>query len=177
MKKLAFAALLVTAATVLGATVFSQPIAWAAQAVDATITGPLDNGNVRVHEEGTAAVHEQGTASVHVTNASLSTTPPAPVRGGGGSVVFCAGAECGGDVRFVSRTTATALSVHMTAGVRSLDLGNSGGDIAARFLGPASGGEDRFVLALDRPVTFDVIGCNTTGGTDECAISWAGDTP
>ena len=42
---------------VLGATVFSTPLAWAAQAVNATIVGPLDaNGSVKVHEQGTAAV-------------------------------------------------------------------------------------------------------------------------
>ena len=59
--------LVVVLAVVLGATVFSQPVAWAAQAVSATIIGPLDsNGNVRVHE--------QGTANVNVTNSSLQIT-------------------------------------------------------------------------------------------------------
>jgi hypothetical protein len=50
---------------VLGATVFSAPIAWAAQSVSATITGPLDG-------QGNVAVHEQGTANVSVTNSQLS---------------------------------------------------------------------------------------------------------
>jgi hypothetical protein len=51
------ALLLVLLSVVLGATVFREPVAWAAQAVDATIIGPLDgNGNVRVHEQGTANV-------------------------------------------------------------------------------------------------------------------------
>jgi hypothetical protein len=49
--------LLVLVSVVLGATVFREPIAWAAQAVDSTIIGPLDGqGNVRVHEQGTAQV-------------------------------------------------------------------------------------------------------------------------
>lgn len=42
---------------VLGATVFREQAAWAAQAVDARIVGPLDaQGNVKVHEQGTAAI-------------------------------------------------------------------------------------------------------------------------
>jgi hypothetical protein len=40
----------------LGATVFREPIAWAAQSLDATIVGPVVGQNVRVHEEGTANV-------------------------------------------------------------------------------------------------------------------------
>jgi hypothetical protein len=49
--------LLVLVSVVLGATVFREPVAWAAQTVDSTIIGPLDGqGNVRVHEQGTAQV-------------------------------------------------------------------------------------------------------------------------
>jgi hypothetical protein len=49
MKKWSFVALLLAAATVLGATAFREPIASAAQSVSATIAGPLDDqGNVRV---------------------------------------------------------------------------------------------------------------------------------
>ena len=56
--------LIVLGATILGATVLREPIAYAAQALDAKITGPLDGqGNVKVHEAGTAAVD--------VTNASI----------------------------------------------------------------------------------------------------------
>ena len=74
MRKYAFVAAGLLLSLVLGATVFREPIAWAAQSVDATIIGPLDsNGNVKVHEQGTAnvnvtntllPVHEQGTAAV-----------------------------------------------------------------------------------------------------------------
>jgi len=65
MRKWSFVALVILGATVLGATVLREPIAWAAQTVDAKIIGPLDgNGNV--------AVHEQGTANVSVTNGRLA---------------------------------------------------------------------------------------------------------
>jgi hypothetical protein len=64
MKKSSFVVLLLVGATVLGATVLREPIAWAAQAVDANIVAPLDaNGNLKVHEQGTAAVN--------VTNSSI----------------------------------------------------------------------------------------------------------
>jgi hypothetical protein len=57
------ACLLVFGSLVLGATLFKEPVAWAAQAVDAKIIGPLDgNGNVKVHEQGTAQV--AGTVNV-----------------------------------------------------------------------------------------------------------------
>jgi hypothetical protein len=53
-------AILMIAAAGLGATVLREPIAQAAQLVDAKITAPLDgNGDVKVHEQGTAAVREQ----------------------------------------------------------------------------------------------------------------------
>jgi hypothetical protein len=87
MKKWTFITLLLAGATVLGATVFREPIAWAAQSVDTTIVGPLDNGNVRVHEEGTAnvreqnldrvgdiKVHEQGTVSTRSDNDEVAIT-------------------------------------------------------------------------------------------------------
>jgi hypothetical protein len=69
-----------------GAIVLREPVAQAAQLVDAKIIGPLDgNGDVSVHEQGTAAVreqnldragsirvHEHGTAAVNVTNSSIT---------------------------------------------------------------------------------------------------------
>jgi hypothetical protein len=64
MNKLSFVTLLVVGATILGATVLREPIAYAAQSIGATIVGPLDaQGNVKTHE--------QGIASVDVTNASV----------------------------------------------------------------------------------------------------------
>jgi hypothetical protein len=73
MQKLGIAALIVTTSLVLGATVLREPVAWAAQVVDAHITNVDANGDIRVHEQGTAnvsvmndlvPVHEQGTAHV-----------------------------------------------------------------------------------------------------------------
>jgi hypothetical protein len=67
---------LIVASLVLGATVFKEQVAWAAQFTDVRITNVDANGNVKVHEQGTAsvdvtnsplAVHEQGTASVSGT--------------------------------------------------------------------------------------------------------------
>jgi hypothetical protein len=65
MRKYAIVAGGVLLSLVLGATVFREPVAWAAQNVSATITGPLDG-------QGNVAVHEQGTANVSVTNSQLS---------------------------------------------------------------------------------------------------------
>jgi hypothetical protein len=188
MKKWAFVAALLVGATILGATVFRDPVAWAAQSVDATIAGPLDNGNVRVHEEGTAKtqeqntdahgnikVHEQGTADVHVTNTSLPVASAPPINDGGGSHVVCAG-ECGPSIDFIPQATATALSIHMGDSVQSLTLGTLL-KTAAVFIGPAQGGDASVVLPLDRPITFDTIDCNTGGLTDQCMVSWVGNTP
>ena len=56
MSKYVFVAAGLLVAMGLGATVFSDPIAQAAQTVSATIIGPLDgNGNVAVHEQGTGS--------------------------------------------------------------------------------------------------------------------------
>jgi hypothetical protein len=57
MKKWQFVALLLVGSAILGATVMREPIAWAAQVVDAKIVAPLDGaGNVKVHEQGTVQV-------------------------------------------------------------------------------------------------------------------------
>jgi hypothetical protein len=65
MKKWSFLALLLIGATILGSTVLREPIASAAQSVDANIIGPLDGqGNVKVHEQGTANVAVNGSVAV-----------------------------------------------------------------------------------------------------------------
>jgi hypothetical protein len=71
----------ILASLIVGATVFREPVAWAAQDVTATLTNVDGNGNVKVHEQGTAGVHEQGTANVNVqntvpVNGSVTTLPP-----------------------------------------------------------------------------------------------------
>jgi hypothetical protein len=73
MRKWPFVALLLIGATILGSTVLREPIARAAQSVDANIIGPLDgHGNVRVHEQGTATVALSPGAN-GVTSADLTT--------------------------------------------------------------------------------------------------------
>jgi hypothetical protein len=69
---------------VLGATVFRAPVVWAAQAISATIVGPLDaNGNVKVHEQGTAtvSVSNGATAPVPVFDVAGATRQPFQVSG------------------------------------------------------------------------------------------------
>jgi len=61
VSKWVVAALVVLGATVLGATALSEPIAYAAQSIEATVVGPVD-------EQGHVKVHEQGIAKVEVTN-------------------------------------------------------------------------------------------------------------
>jgi hypothetical protein len=183
VKKWSFVALLLVGATILGATVFREPIAWAAQSVDSTIVGPLDNGNVRVHEEGTAntreqntdangniKVHEQGTANVKVTNSNLSIASPAPITDGGGFAV----ADGGQSV--VALGTATALSIHMADSVLSVTLRDFLGRVPAQFVGPAAGGNDSIVLALSRPISFVGFDCEGAGA-NACTVSWVGDSP
>jgi hypothetical protein len=61
MRRLLFAVVVVALAGVLGATVFSEPVAWAAQTVGATIVGPLDSdGNVMVSESGSTELIATG---------------------------------------------------------------------------------------------------------------------
>jgi len=83
-QRIAIAVLLVGLAVVLGATVFRDQVAWAAQSVDAHITNIDGNGNIKVHEQGTAAVnvtnttvpvHEQGTPTVAISPTSNTVEP------------------------------------------------------------------------------------------------------
>lgn len=71
MQKYAVVAAGIAASLVLGATVFKEQVAWAAQTVDATITNVDANGNVKVHEQGTANVQVQGTPTVSVSKPVL----------------------------------------------------------------------------------------------------------
>jgi hypothetical protein len=148
----------------LGATVFREPVAWAAQAVDARITAPLDvSGNVKVHEAGTA--------NVNVTNSSLAVTAASPITGGGAAD----GCKVSNNPCTFPSQTASALSIHLTAGVAFLSLERSG-SIVATFLGPDLNGNASTDLALARPISFDTIVCNG-GPTDECTVSWVGNSP
>jgi hypothetical protein len=78
----------------LGVTVFSGPIATAAQSVRATIVGPLDGGgNVKVHEQGTANVNVVGNASVQ---AGIPATQFSATASTGGPVAVLSGPDLAG---------------------------------------------------------------------------------
>jgi hypothetical protein len=84
MKKMSLAALLLVAATVLGATVLREPVADAASAVlQVNIVGPVDgDGNVKVHEQGTASVEGTVAArSAPATSPWRSVSGPACTKG------------------------------------------------------------------------------------------------
>jgi hypothetical protein len=70
---IAIAILLVGLASVLGATVFRDQVAWAAQSVDAHITNIDDNGNIKVHEQGTATVAISAAANTVQPDLHLNT--------------------------------------------------------------------------------------------------------
>ena len=146
MKKWSFVALLLVGATILGATVFHEPLARAAQTVSATIINPLDtDGNVRVR-----------------------VAPPAPINTGGGDVATA----CPDSHDFPSAQVATALSIHMDSGVAEVVLETEDeATPAARFAGPAAAWNASIVLALARPVAFDRIRCI---GTGLFSVSWVG---
>jgi hypothetical protein len=56
VKKLAFILVLLAGSSMLAATVFRDPVAWAAQGVSATLTNVDADGNVTVREQGTVQV-------------------------------------------------------------------------------------------------------------------------
>jgi hypothetical protein len=93
MWKYAVVAVGLALSLVLGATLFREPIAWAAQEINVTIVGPLDkDGNVKVRHQGSltanvqnlVAVHETGISRVEVVNDEpLASEPTAAVSGHG----------------------------------------------------------------------------------------------
>jgi len=167
------ALLLICVGVVLGATVFRSDIAQAtglAQLVTVNNTAAqavpvreqnLDGGNIKVHEEGTT--------KVKVTNASLSVQPAAPITGGGWIAIYPAG-------QTFSHGTASAVSIHMTSGVRNVQFLNSEGLQVAGFVGPYFGHGPDIDLAFNRPIQFDEIVC-TGDATDQCFVGWVGAQP
>jgi hypothetical protein len=165
MKRWQTIALLVLGGTFLGATVFSGPIATAAQTISATITDPVDG-------QGNVKVHEQGTANVNVTNGSLNVASPTPITDGGNALI-------GGDglFNYSSPVTASALSIHLSDTVQfvSFTLTGNGFQQPAIFYGPGNRGNASIVLALDRPIKFNRITC--VGPEGVCSVSWVGASP
>ncbi len=168
MRRWAVAAAMVFAACVLGATVFSQPVAWAAQAVGATIVGPLD-------ESGNVKVHEAGTANVNVTNGSLSVVQT-PVTGGGNFLSVTVGPG-----QNVGSRTASSLGVGFQGGAVLAELFYQGSEVATVFGAVASstGGPETVQVALSRPIKFDHISCggSGSGASSRCLVTWVGAQP
>jgi hypothetical protein len=142
----------------------------------------VTNTSVPVHETGTpnvnvtnttVPVHEQGTANVNITNGSLPVTlgQPAAISDGGGHLFmdFNTNASPG-------QVTASAVVVHMSAGVSELDLYTNGGGTAASFLGPSNGGTGTISLAFSRPISFNEVQCFGGLTGDTCTVSWVGNS-
>jgi hypothetical protein len=124
---------LISASAFLGATVFHEEIAQAAQLVSAEIIGPLDaQGNVKVHEQGTAdvnitnrAVTVTGTVDINETTSKLLDTGPS-------GVLVSAGAP---PVAIGTIDTASMSQVRVAADLRS--EGECAGLVRLRAAGPA----------------------------------------
>jgi hypothetical protein len=149
--------LLVLCSLVLGATVFREQVAQAAQAI-------LPVKVVNDSSEP-VPVSQQGTANVNVTNSSLSVALPAPVTGGGQRLTVDAGQTANVDV-----ITASALVIQFRNGATEIILRHSPGFASARFPGPGP-----LVLALTRPIAFDAVQCGGPDGS-YCGIGWAGNS-
>jgi hypothetical protein len=153
MRRALFPAILVLLlSTVLGATVFREPIAWAAQTVDATIIGPLDNnGNVKVHEQGTATVAPAPATKFHAGGFSIAENSSATITFSQGrilaSLVEVANAE--EDVFLVFKDGTTPVLV----------LGGTNASVNA----PGTDGHD---LTLTQPIPMDrvEVRCGSNGG-------------
>src|SRR5262245_27550767 len=162
-RPLVFVGLAMLTGVVLAATVFRNDVAKAtglAGSAPVTVMNTATNA-VPVKEQnldsGNIKVHEEGTADVHVTNSTLTVAPPDAVTCCGFGTFPAIAASVGGTTDSLGFTaTASALSIHLDAGVDSVVLGSGP---AAVFLGPDVGGNSTIVLALTRPLSFDEIKC------------------
>ena len=155
--------LLLLASFFLGATVFREQVAQAAQAVSATIVGPLDaQGNVKVHEQGTAntheqntdangdiKVHEQGTASTRIVGYPQAST----VAEGGGNNDF--------DHTFSTTINASTIVLNVLGGPGIFEIVSPGGNVEfSDYVGPNS----TVTIPLNETVQVASIsgGCTTS---------------
>ena len=53
----------------------------------------------------------------------------------------------------------------------------SGGHIAAGYLGPAIGGSASLALSLTYPIGFDTIACDAFVTDSVCHVAWVGGSP
>ena len=143
MKKLAVILLVLAGASVLGATVFRESVARAAQDISATITNVDADGNVKVREQGT--VHVNGTLEV----------PPADV--GLGILLF--------QSHTFTRLDASLIHVTMNEACNGIDF-KDGTQTTLRLFGPRTsvGGPTTITLPLTQPIrtdryAIDDVGC------------------
>ena len=159
-RPLAFVALAVLAGVVLAATVFREEVAYAAQAVNATIVGPLDGG-------GNIKVHEQGTANVNVTNSGLSVTPQLASK----TFKTELNAGAGGETAQTFPTIDASLITVTWAGSGSLRIRN-GSNLLFELVSGGNAGEvatrDNVVLPFTLLLSVDTVflECDT-----DCAVS------
>jgi hypothetical protein len=130
---------------------------------------PVPVQEQRTDANGNIKVHEQGTANVNVTNGSLNVASPTPITEGGSSTVT------NGTRDFDVPVTASALSIHMSDTVVSIEFRYRPAQFPATFPGPYLGGNAEIVLALDRPIKFDQIICVGEGAL--CSVGWVGASP
>lgn len=146
---------LLLAGMLLGATVFREQVAQAAQAVlQVNVVNPTTSP---------VPVRQQGTADVNVTNGSLAVDAPAPVTSGGQRLQ----APAGQDTVLGAPVTASAIVIQFRNGATEL-LFRSDETIVARFPAPGP-----LVLPLTQPIQFDELRCGGPDGSS-CDLGWAG---
>jgi hypothetical protein len=143
------ALLLLMASFVLGATVFREQVAHAAQAVLPVLVTNDASDPVPVRAEAAPVTVVAGAYS-RQRNGPIELSDPA---------------------------VATAVSIHMFDGVRVLELRYQEA-VVADFDGPVfNQGNSSIVLAVARPIKFDTVDCVPGVGDTYCDISWIGALP
>lgn len=147
--------LLVLGSLLLGATVFREPVAHAAQAVSATIVGPLDaQGNVKVHEQGTATVANAPATKFHAGGFSIAENTSA-------TIMFSAGRILASLVTVASAEDNVFLV--FKDGTQNV--------LVLQGAGHPRGGSATHDLALTQPIPMDRIEvtCGANGG-NSCVV-------
>jgi hypothetical protein len=159
-KALIAAFVLVLSSFVLGATLFREQVAHAAQGITATIVSPLDGA-------GNVAVHEQGTANVRILDGGVLTVAP---RGARQTVQVFPVAAPGGKYSFIfpgGPIDASLISLTSMRGTGNVLLDSESGVTPLLF--DTDGGN--VVLPLTQPLTVDriLLSCSQ-GSAVSCAV-------
>jgi len=146
VRKLVVTLVVLAGASLLAATVFRDPVAWAAQSVSATITNVDADGNVKVREQGTVQV--------------TGTFRASPADAQSGQLIPAGG--------FFPRMDVSL--IHLTMNDRcSLINFRDGNEITLRLFGPntAVDGPRTISLPLTQPIRADRF----TNDDDGCAVA------